>query len=67
MVFARKNYVILLACLAAIVLGYVVMRADNQVDGFLSLWVAPLLLLGGYLGVIYAILWREREPVEDAA
>lgn len=56
MVFERKNYVLLLAGLAAIVVGYVMMRVDNQVDGFISLYVAPLFILGGYLEIIWAIL-----------
>ena len=46
--------------LALIVVGYVLMRAENEVDGPLSLYVSPLLLLAGYLGVIYAILWRPK-------
>jgi hypothetical protein len=37
------------------------MRVENAVDGFLSLYVAPLMILGGYLGVIAAILWRPKE------
>jgi len=34
------------------------MRLENEMDGILSLYVAPLLILGGYLEIIYAILWR---------
>lgn len=56
MVFGRRNYVLLLAGVAAVVIGYVMMRLDNQVDGFISLYVAPLIILGGYLEVIWAIL-----------
>lgn len=58
MVFARQNYILLLLGIALIVVGYVVMRMENEVDGFLSLYVAPLLILGGYLEIIYAILKR---------
>ena len=50
-----------------IVGGYVIMRMENEMDGFISLYVAPLILLAGYLEVIYAILWRpakESEPTE---
>lgn len=43
------------------VLGYVMMRVENEVDGFISLYVAPILILGGYLEIIYAILWRPKE------
>lgn len=58
MVFDRRNYVLLLLGLALVVVGYVAMRAENEVDGFVSLYLAPLLILGGYLEIIYAILWR---------
>ncbi len=67
MVFARKNYVLLLIGLALIVVGYTLMRVENEVDGFLSLVVAPLLILGGYLEVIVAILWRPKELDGEAA
>ncbi len=59
-VFARENYVLLGACVGLIVVAYAMMRADNQVDGVISLFVSPILLLIGYLGVVPAILWRPR-------
>lgn len=64
MVFTRENYILLLIGIALIVVGYVIMRWENAVDGVLSLYVAPLLILGGYLEIIYAILKR---PATDAA
>ncbi len=66
LVFDRTNYVILGACLALIVVGYTLMRVENEVDGFLSLYLAPLMILGGYLGVIVAILRRPREAAESS-
>lgn len=59
-VFERGNYLLLLGALGLVVLGYVLMRAENEVDGVLSLYVAPLLLLAGYFGVFLAIFWRSR-------
>lgn len=35
------------------------MYLDNQVNSLTSLYIAPTLLMGGYLLVIYAILKRE--------
>lgn len=64
MVFGRANYLLLGLCIALVVVGFTAMRLENEVDGFVSLVVAPLLVLGGYLGVIAAIL---RRPKEDAA
>jgi hypothetical protein len=58
MVFAKRNYLLL-------VLGLVMMRMENEVDGFISLYVAPLLLLAGYLEIIYAIIWRPSNDVAE--
>jgi len=68
MVFERRNYVLLLLGIALIVVGYVIMRMENEVDGFISLYVAPLMILGGYLEIIYAIIWRPKseKPAEAA-
>lgn len=62
MPFSRRNYTLLLGAVALIALGYTLMLVDNAVsenpvDSPLSLVVAPLLLLGGYLGVAAAVLW----------
>ena len=33
-------------------------------DGFISLYIAPVILLAGYLEIIYAILWRPKKELE---
>lgn len=65
MVFTRTNYLLLLLGLALVVVGYVIMRWENEVDGFISLYIAPLMILGGYLEIIWAIMWRPK--VEEQA
>ena len=55
----------MLAGVVLVIFGYVIMRVENEVDGFISLYVAPLLILGGYLEIIYAILWRKADQ-QDA-
>ena len=57
-VFARRNYVLLLIGVALVAVGFALMRIDGQFESVVSLYVAPLLILGGYLEVIYAILWQ---------
>jgi hypothetical protein len=73
MAFERHNYVLLGIGLALIVVGYAIMAFDNargmdeagrqmlSLESPLSLTVAPLLLLAGYLQVAVAVLWRPRE------
>jgi hypothetical protein len=67
MVFTGRNYTLLLIGLVLVVVGYVVMRIENEVDGFLSLYVAPLLILGGYLEIMYAVMWRPDRRDEETS
>ena len=66
MVFVTGNYLLILVGIALVTVGYVIMRMENEVDGFISLYVAPLLILGGYLEIIYAILWRPKTPAQSS-
>lgn len=66
MIFTRRNYTLLILGVFLVVFGYAIMRIDNDVHGFISLYLAPLLILGGYLEVIYAILWRPKDSREDS-
>ncbi len=68
--FTRRNYVLMIAGVLAVVLGYALMAIENELYGFISLYVAPIIILGGYLEIIYAIVRRpdDREGVpSDAA
>jgi hypothetical protein len=63
-VFTRRNYVLIVAGVLAVVVGYALMAIENEVYGFISLYVAPIIILGGYLEVIYGIMWK---PSDDLA
>ncbi|PSQ81509.1 MAG: DUF3098 domain-containing protein [Bacteroidetes bacterium QS_1_65_9] len=65
-VFARRNYVLLLVGIALVVIGFAAMRIDNQLESVVSLYLAPLLILGGYLEVIYAVLRRPSSDEEGS-
>ena len=60
MPFETKNYVLIVVGLILIAVGYAIMAIENEVDGFLSLYVSPILLLAGYVEIIYAIVWRPK-------
>lgn len=58
--FSRKNWTLAAAGLAAILLGYVFLSIPPA-DGFLSLTLAPVLLVVGYCVLIpLAILVRDQ-------
>jgi len=59
--FTRKNYIIFAIGIALILLGYVAL-AQGPADNYLSLSLAPILLVVGYCVVIpIAILYRPKE------
>lgn len=63
--FTRKNWVVFGIGLAFIVCGYILLRIP-PVDGFLSLTLAPILLVLGYCVFIpAAILIRDKTPVHS--
>ena len=64
MPFHARNYILMVVGLVVVAVGYAIMAAENEVDGFLSLYVSPILLLTGYLEIIYAVIWRPKEEEE---
>lgn len=57
LVFEQRNYVLLLIGVSLIVVGFVAMYLENAYQGFISLYVSPVLIVGGYAEIIYALLW----------
>ncbi|ACF13962.1 conserved hypothetical protein [Chloroherpeton thalassium ATCC 35110] len=55
----RDNYLFLSIGLLGILAGYTMMYLENDVDGFLSLTVSPILLVASYIWVVFAILYRK--------
>lgn len=58
MVFSALNYKILGAGVLLVIIGFTIMRLENEVYGFISLYIAPVLIMAGYITVVFAILKR---------
>jgi len=54
--FSKHNYLFILIGIALVAIGFTAMYMENEVNGFISLFVSPLLILGGYGTVVYAIM-----------
>ncbi len=60
-----KNYMIIGAGIAVIILGYILM-SPNSVDGFLPTVIAPMLLIFGYCIVVpIGILYKDKGVNEE--
>lgn len=60
MIFDAWNYKVLALGLFLVVIGFSAMYLENEVKGFISLYVSPIVIMGGYLAVIVAILKHDR-------
>lgn len=61
MLFTPLNYKLMGLGLLLLIIGFTAMRIENEVHGFISLYVSPVVIIAGYATVIYAILKRDHK------
>lgn len=64
MAFQALNYKILGVGVLLIVIGFTLMRLENEVYGFISLYVSPVIIMAGYITVAVSIL---KKPADAGA
>ncbi len=65
MFFSAFNYKLLGIAVLFIVGGFAAMYMENKVNGFISLYVSPIVVMAGYVLVIFAIMKHDRQEVEE--
>lgn len=62
LVFDKINYIIMIAGLLVLTLGYIIMGMDNQPHGFgfLGLTLGPIIVLIGFIIEFFAIFYKPR-------
>ncbi|TVQ67918.1 MAG: DUF3098 domain-containing protein [Balneolaceae bacterium] len=58
MIFTSANYRLLGIGIVFIIAGFTAMRIENEVYGLISLYISPVVILAGYIVIIFAILRR---------
>jgi len=64
------NYILLAIGVGVIIVGFLLMSMDNFVDSSqfsVSLYVAPIVVVLGFLEIIYAILYKPKTLEEEKA
>jgi len=61
--FGKKNYQWMIIGLITLVVGFIIMSIDKEPYGFgfLGLTLGPIVVMGGFIIEIYAILTRTEE------
>jgi len=61
MVFSSLNYKMVGVGVLLVIFGFTIMRIENEVYGFISLYVAPVLVMAGYITIVFAILKKPHD------
>ncbi len=64
MFFSAFNYRLIGLAVLLIVGGFTAMLMENEVKGFISLYVSPIVVMIGYVVVIFAIMKHDRVEEE---
>lgn len=56
MIFDAWNYKVLALGLFLVIAGFSAMYIENEVEGIISLYISPIVIMAGYVTVIVAIL-----------
>lgn len=67
MIFQSLNYKLLVIGMVLITGGFTAMYLENEVSGFISLFISPIVIMAGYITVIFAIMVRtsDNQPTES--
>lgn len=64
MIFSGWNYKILALGMILVLGGFLAMYTENEVNGIISLYISPIVIVAGYISVIFAIL-KHDDPSES--
>ncbi|HYG39112.1 MAG TPA: DUF3098 domain-containing protein [Cytophagales bacterium] len=61
--FKKQNYFLMLAGLALLALGFIIMTIDDTTHGFgfLGLTLGPILVMAGFIVQFFAIMYKPKE------
>ena len=60
MLFSPWNYKVLAVGLLLVITGFTAMYLENEVHGVISLYLSPILIMSGYIVIIFAIMKHDR-------
>lgn len=67
MFFSSFNYKLIGIAIFLVIIGFFAMYMENEIDGFISLFISPILIMAGYVIVIFAILKHNRGKKEESS
>ena len=66
MFFSAFNYKLIGLAIFLIISGFTAMYLENEINGFISLFVSPIMVMAGYAIVVFAILKHNNSAADTA-
>ena len=65
--FARTNYMIMIAGVITLIIGFIIMTMDTEVHGFgfLGLTLGPIIVMVGFLIQFVAIMYKPKTNTQE--
>lgn len=60
MFFSAYNYKLIGIAIFLIFAGFTAMYFENEINGFISLFISPIVIMAGYVLVVFAIMKHDR-------
>ncbi|MCH2450952.1 MAG: hypothetical protein MK198_12515 [Gracilimonas sp.] len=67
MFFSAYNYKMIGLAIFLIFAGFTAMYLENEVNGFISLFISPISIMAGYVLVVFAIMKHDRDEETEPA
>lgn len=65
LIFQSLNYKLLVIGIFLVAAGFASMYATNSVRGFVPMYISPILILAGYVVVVFSIIKRGGSQTND--
>ncbi|WP_020401776.1 hypothetical protein [Gracilimonas tropica] len=67
MFFSAYNYKLIGMAIFLIFAGFTAMYMENEVKGFISLFISPVVIMAGYILVVFAIMKHDRDDQKEVS
>ncbi len=64
-VFSKKNYQLMGGGAGLVFIGFAIMAFENEIDGFISLFISPVLVIAGFIAFGFGIMHNKQNDKDS--
>lgn len=63
-IFSKQNYQLMAGGAGLVFIGFAMMAMENEIDGFVSLFISPILVIAGFIVFGFGIMRKKNDRNE---